>query len=241
MEVCKDVTTRDLTAHQLQNAELINDKTVAEKTNLAKMDFLSSMSHELRTPLNAILGFAQLIDAGTPPLTSTQQLRLSEILRAGEYLLELINKILDLATIESGKISLSQTSMSLIEVMAECQAILYPQAQKRDIQMSCSSLDIPLFVRADRTRLKQVLINLLSNAIKYNRDGGRVEVNFSANTAKRIRINIKDTGAGLPPEKLAQLFQPFNRLGQETSTVEGTGIGLAMSKQLVEFMGADKL
>jgi len=229
--------TRDLTAHQLQNAELINAKTVAEKADLAKTDFLSSMSHELRTPLNAILGFAQLIEAGTPPLTPTQQLRLSEILRAGWYLLELINEILDLATIESGKISLSQTSMSLIEVMSECQAIIYPQAQKRDIRMSFSSLDTPLFVRADRTRLKQVLINLLSNAIKYNRDGGMVEVSFSASTSERIRISVKDTGAGLPPEKLTQLFQPFNRLGQEAGTIEGTGIGLAVSKQLVELMG----
>ncbi len=229
--------TRDLTAHQQYHVKLVRAKNVAEKANLAKTDFLSSMSHELRTPLNAILGFAQLIEAGTPPLTPTQQLRLSEILRAGWYLLELINEILDLATIESGKISLSQTSMSLIEVMSECQAIIYPQAQKRDIRMSFSSLDTSLFVRADRTRLKQVLINLLSNAIKYNRDGGMVEVSFSASTSERIRINVKDTGAGLPPEKLTQLFQPFNRLGQEASTVEGTGIGLAVSKRLVELMG----
>ena len=221
---------------QDKNVELERTKLVAEKANLAKSEFLSSMSHELRSPLNAILGFAQLMDSGTPELTPKQKSSTSQILQAGWYLLELINEILDLALIESGKLSLSMESISLPEVLHDCQTMVEPLARKDNIRMSFPQFDKPCFVRADRTRIKQVLINLLSNAIKYNRSGGSVEVTFCAITPERMQISVQDTGDGLSPEKLAQLFQPFNRLGQEAGTEEGTGIGLVVSKRLVELM-----
>jgi PAS domain S-box-containing protein len=220
-------------------AELISAKAAAEKASLAKSDFLSNMSHELRSPLNAILGFAQLMESGSPLPTPAQKASIDQILHAGWYLLELINEILDLALIESGKLSMSQEPMSLVDVMLECQAMIEPQAQKSGIRMSFPQLELPYFVKADRTRVKQVLVNLLSNAIKYNRIQGTVEVSCRLNTAKRIRISVRDTGEGLSPEKLAQLFQPFNRLGQEASAEEGTGIGLVVSKRLVELMGGE--
>ncbi|CAG1003051.1 partial two-component system, sensor histidine kinase and response regulator, partial [Methylophilaceae bacterium] len=219
--------------------ELTNAKAAAEKANLAKSDFLSSMSHELRSPLNAILGFAQLMESGSSLPTPTQRASIEQILQAGWYLLELINEILDLALIESGKLSLSLEPIYLPEVLLDCQAMIEPQAQKSGIHMSFPQNDCPFFVKADRTRVKQVLINLLSNAIKYNRAGGTVEVTCSTNRAERIRISVQDTGEGLSPEKLAQLFQPFNRLGQEASAEEGTGIGLVVSKRLVELMGGE--
>ena len=210
---------------------------VAEKANLAKSDFLSSMSHELRTPLSAILGFAQLIESGTPPPTPTQKRSVDQILQAGWYLLELINEILDLALIESGKLSLSLEPMGLSDVLLECAAMIEPQAHKRDIQVSFPPFGARFFVNADRTRVKQVLINLLSNAIKYNRIGGSVQVTCIELMPGRIRISIKDTGEGLSPEQIEQLFQPFNRLGQESNVEEGTGIGLVMTKRLIELMG----
>lgn len=216
--------------------ELTHAMAVAEKANLAKSDFLSSMSHELRTPLNAILGFAQLMESGAPVPTPSQKRNLEQILKAGWYLLELINEILDLALIESGKVTLSEEPVSLIEVMLECRAMIEPQAQKRNIGMTFPRFDIPIFVKADRTRVKQVLINLLFNAIKYNKPGGSVAVECTANPPDSVRISVRDTGKGLTPEQLAQLFQPFNRLGKETSTEEGTGIGLVVTKRLVELM-----
>ncbi len=216
--------------------ELEKAKAIAEKANLAKSDFLSSMSHELRSPLNAILGFAQLIESDTPAPTPSQKANIDQILHAGWYLLELINDILDLAVIESGRLSLSLESVSLPEVMLECQAMIEPLAQKRGISMTFPQFAEPCFIKADRTRLKQVLINLLSNAIKYNQTGGRVSVECSLGTPERVRISVRDTGAGLSPEKLAQLFQSFNRLGQETGGEEGTGIGLVVSKRLMELM-----
>ncbi|MFU8789211.1 MAG: ATP-binding protein [Methylobacter sp.] len=222
---------------QLAKTQLQSAKIVAEKANLAKSDFLSSMSHELRTPLNAILGFAQLLEFGTPPPTAAQMIRLHQITKAGWYLLDLINEILDLAVIESGKLSLSQEPVSLIEVMRECEVMIESQAQQHGIRLNFIAFDSSWFASADRTRVKQVLINLLSNAIKYNRELGTVEVKCIAITSGRIRISIKDSGKGLSPEKLLQLFQPFNRLGQETGVEEGTGIGLVVTKQLVELMG----
>ena len=210
---------------------------VAEKANLAKSDFLSSMSHELRTPLSAILGFAQLIESGTPAPTIAQKRSVDQILKAGWYLLDLINEILDLALIESGKLPISLEPISLAEVVRECQAMIGPQAQKYNIAMTFPIFEIPYFVKADRTRVKQVLINLLSNAIKYNKLGGTVVVDCIVSSPARIRISIKDTGVGLEADKLAQLFQPFNRLGQEASVEQGTGIGLVVSKRLIELMG----
>jgi signal transduction histidine kinase/AmiR/NasT family two-component response regulator len=217
---------------------VLNDAmAAAEKANRAKTEFLSSMSHELRTPLNAILGFAQLIETGAPPPTLPQKRNLDQILKAGWYLLELINEILDLALIESGKVTLSGEPVSLVEVMLECRAMIEPQAQKRGIRMTFPRFEIPYFVKADRTRVKQVLINLLFNAIKYNRPGGAVAVEYSLRPPDWIRIRVRDTGEGLAPEQLAQLFQPFNRLGQEASAEPGTGIGLVVTKRLVELMG----
>jgi signal transduction histidine kinase/CheY-like chemotaxis protein len=210
---------------------------VAEKANLAKSDFLSSMSHELRTPLSAILGFAQLMESGTPLPTPSQKRSIDQILKAGWYLLDLINEILDLALIESGKLSLSLEPISLTDVMLECQAMIEPQAQKRGIGVTFPQLEMRYFVEADRTRVKQALINLLSNAIKYNRTGGTVVVDCIASSPGRIRICVTDTGEGLAAEKLVQLFQPFNRLGQEANVEEGTGIGLVVCKRLVELMG----
>ena len=219
--------------------ELNNAVTVADQANLAKSEFLSSMSHELRTPLNAILGFAQLIEGGTPPPTTTQRRSLDQILKAGWYLLDLINEILDLAMIESGKLSLSVEPILLAEVMRESAAMIEPKAQKRRIQVAFPQLGIPYRIQADRTRVKQILINLLSNAVKYNRVGGTVTVECSVRVPGRIRISITDTGAGLAPVQLAQLFQPFNRLGQEERGGEGTGIGLVVCKRLVELMGGE--
>jgi signal transduction histidine kinase/ActR/RegA family two-component response regulator len=224
-------------ALQDKNAELESAKFVAEKANLAKSDFLSSMSHELRSPLNAILGFAQLMESDATPQTATQKESTGQILQAGWYLLNLINEILDLAMVESGKLLLSLEPMSLGEVMLECQTMIEPQAQKFGISMSFCKLVKPLFVLADRTRVKQILINLLSNAIKYNRARGAVIVECAASSPERILISVKDTGPGLSTDKLAQLFQPFNRLGQEAGGEEGTGIGLVMTKRLVELMG----
>jgi signal transduction histidine kinase/CheY-like chemotaxis protein len=222
---------------QLTQAELENAKTVAEKANYAKSEFLSSMSHELRTPLNAILGFAQLLEVGSPPPTDVQTGRLHQIIKAGWYLLDLINEILDLALIESGKISLSNEPVLLINVIHECQAMIESLAQQRDIQLNFLPFDQTLSVYADRIRVKQILINLFSNAVKYNREHGTVDVKCAQCSPERIRISIKDSGGGMSPEMLTQLFQPFNCLGQENGNEQGTGIGLVVTKQLVELMG----
>jgi PAS domain S-box-containing protein len=221
---------------QEKNIELERATCVAEKANLAKSEFLSSMSHELRTPLGAILGFAQLMESGVPKPTTAQTRSIDQILKAGWHLLELINEILDLALIESGKLSMSLESLSLAEVMRECETMIEPQAQKHGISLVFAPCETPCFINGDRTRVKQILINLLSNAIKYNNGGGTVSVASDLSKAETIRISIRDTGAGLDPEQLAQLFQPFNRLGQE-ATIEGTGIGLVICKRLVELMG----
>jgi len=227
--------TRDLTERNKVEAILTDAKAIAEKANLAKSDFLSSMSHELRSPLNAILGFAQLMESDLPAPTPSQQESIGQILNAGWYLLELINEILDLAVIESGKLSMSLEPVSLVEVMLECRSMIEPLAQRRGIHMTFPTFDVPHMVKADRTRIKQVLINLLTNAIKYNQLGGSVVVDCCATTTTgHVRVTVTDTGPGLTPEKLDQLFQPFNRLGQGSE--EGTGIGLVVSKRLVELM-----
>ena len=237
--VARDVTERKRFEQALQetNVEMESAKSAAEKANLAKSDFLSGMSHELRSPLNAILGFAQLMSTATPPPTETQNESITQILQAGWHLLKLINEILDLSVVESGKVSLSLEPVALSEVLSECQTMMQEQAQQRGIVMSFPQFKQPSFVWADQTRLKQIVINLLSNAIKYNQVKGQVTVEYALMPSDRIRISFKDTGAGLTPEKMAQLFQPFNRLGQEGGSVSGTGIGLVVTKQLVELLG----
>ncbi|MFN0161923.1 MAG: ATP-binding protein [Burkholderiales bacterium] len=228
---------RDNTARKRFEAELGAALALADRASRAKTDFIAGMSHELRTPLNAILGFAQLLDTGVPAPTLTQKRDLGQILKAGWYLLELINEILDLALIESGKLSLSQEPVALADLLPECLAMVESQAVERGIAIGLPRFDAPVYVQADRTRFKQVLINLLSNAIKYNRDNGRVDLTCEARPEGRLRIGVRDTGSGLTPEQLGQLFQPFNRLGRESGAQEGAGIGLVVTKRLVGLMG----
>ena len=224
-------------ALQDTNVELKSAKAAAEKANQAKSDFLSSMSHELRSPLNAVLGFAQVLASEkNPPPSVEQRVSIDQILQAGWYLLRLINEILDLSMIESGKISLSQEAMLLSDVLADCEGMISPQAITRGILVTFPVLRDTGYVQADRTRLKQVMLNLLSNAIKYNREGGAVIVECAVREPGRMRISVRDTGPGLAPDQLTQLFQPFNRLGRENGNEEGTGIGLVVTKQLVELM-----
>ncbi len=232
-----------LALEELVNAralELISARestAAAEAANVAKSDFLASMSHELRSPLNAILGFTQLLETGKPPPTDTQSERIHQILKAGWHLLNLINEILDLAAVESNKLTVLQEPVLLIDVMRECQSMLESQARDCSIHLHFHPFDSTWFVNADRTRVIQVLINLLTNAIKYNSEQGTVKVECAERVPGRIRISVRDSGMGLPHEKLLQLFQPFNRLGQEIGTKEGTGLGLVVAKRLVELMG----
>jgi PAS domain S-box-containing protein len=235
----KDITVRMQLDQQLRerNAELLLARQVADKANLAKSEFLTNMSHELRSPLNAILGFAQLMDGGTTAPTAAQKIAIDQILHGGWYLLELINEILDLSAIESGQLSLSLDPVPLAEVLQACQAMIEHKATTSGIVVTFPTAEQACRVLADPRRLKQVLVNLLSNAIKYNRPNGSVAVSWELRPGARVRILVKDGGLGLAAEQVAQLFQPFNRLGQESSAVEGTGIGLVVSKGLVEMMG----
>ncbi len=220
-------------------AELTSAKIAAEKASLAKSDFIVQMSHELRTPLQVILGFAQLMESAMPPLPLAQKENLTQISLAGRYLLDLSNGVLDLALIESGKAALSLEPASLTEVLRRCFSLIEPQAKKRRIAITFPTFETPLFVKTDETRLKQVLMNLLVNAVSYNKPGGSVKVICTPGLTApdSIRISVVDSGHGMTPEKLLQLFQPFNRLGQEAGNERGLGIGLVVSKQLVELMG----
>ncbi len=230
-------TATDVTRRKRIESDLIAALAAAENANQAKSDFLSRMSHELRSPLNAVLGFAQLLQCGQPPPTARQEESVQEILKGGWYLLGLIDEILDLTLIESGRLSCVLVPVPLAEVLDDCRALMEGQAEAQGIRLSFAPLDDGWIVIADRNRLKQVLINILSNATKYNRKGGTVEVHCEPIGQDRLCIRIEDSGFGLSPEQLDQVFQPFERLGQESGAIEGTGIGLALSKRLVELMG----
>ena len=237
----RDVTERHRLDQALleKNIELEEAISVAEKANQAKSEFLSSMSHELRSPLNAILGFAQLLETDIQPLSSVQKQNIEQILQAGWHLLKLIDEILDLSKIEAGQVSLSPEPVSLAEVILECHSMVESQAKQLGINLKLPKFENPIYVKADRIRIIQVITNLLSNAIKYNESKGTVEINYSKHIPDRVRISIRDTGIGLTTAQISQLFQPFNRLGQEGSGVEGTGIGLVVAKRLVELMGGE--
>ncbi len=227
----------DTTERKNNERALMVARATADEANRAKSDFLLNMSHELRSPLSSILGFTQLIQGGKPPPTPAQQDSVEQILSAGWYLLGLINEILDLTSIESGKTVLTTRVMAMSEVLDDCQALIAPQAQRSGIRVGFPALDGPCAVQADPMRTKQVLINLLTNAIKYNRAGGQVDVRCTVVPGQTVRISVEDTGQGLSPVQLDQLFEPFNRLGQELGAEPGTGIGLVICKRLVEQMG----
>jgi hypothetical protein len=231
------ISHQNITENRRIEADLRQAKETAERANQAKSDFLSSMSHELRTPMNAILGFAQLLEQD-PVLDQDQRENVHEILQAGEHLLELINDILDLAKIESGKVELTIEPLLLQTIVNECQTLLEPLAAAKNIRLIVHDFK-EIGILADRVRIKQVLINLLSNAIKYNTIDGHVEFSYTQNTSKTdwIRITVTDNGPGLAPEQIEHLFEPFTRFVKDDTKIEGTGIGLAVSRRLIEAMG----
>ncbi len=231
------IATIDISARKRAEAALIGAMATADRANRAKSEFLSRMSHELRTPLNVILGFAQVLQLD--PLDPNQDEAVGHILGAGRHLLDLINDVLDLSRMESGRTTFSIEPVSVAEAIEDSLGLIQPLAADRHI----ATRFIPdeaargLLAMSDRQRLKQVLLNLLSNAVKYNRDGGSVTVTCALTGTGEVRIQVADTGPGIDPEKLDLLFQPFERLGAEATTVEGTGLGLALSKRFVEAMG----
>ncbi len=226
----------DITERKAAQQALAAARDEAERLSHAKSEFLSRMSHELRTPLNAVLGFAQLLAGDTAePLTPRQRERVHELQRGGTHLLDLINDVLDLARIEAGTLRLQPQAVALADAVRECQALVAPLMQQHGVQLEVQG-PAGCHVQADPTRLRQVLLNLLSNAAKYNRPGGRAQLRW-ADAGARLRLEVHDEGAGLTPAQQARLFSPFERLGAEQGTVEGTGIGLALSKWLVERMG----
>lgn len=227
---------RDITDQKAGEQALAAAKLEAERANRAKSDFLSRMSHDLRTPLNAILGFAQLLEMDG--LRHDQHDSVRHILKGGEHLLDLINEVLDLARIESGHLSLSPEPVAIGDVVRHVVDLIRPLAAQRRITVDDEGIRTcdGRHLMADRQRLNQILMNLLSNAVKYNRAGGRVAVMCEDVPNDRTRIRVTDTGAGIPPHKLQLLFQPFERLGADQSEVEGTGLGLALSKALAEAM-----
>jgi signal transduction histidine kinase/CheY-like chemotaxis protein len=215
--------------------QLTAARDVAERANRAKSEFLSRMSHELRTPMNAVLGFAQLL-ALDATLASRPREFLDHIMRAGKHLLHLINDVLDLAHVESGRMSLSPEPLPIDDILREVIALMKPLALQHGVTIELAALPDAV-VRGDRLRVKQVLLNLLSNAIKYNRPGGWVRIGGEPAAPGMQRVVVADSGQGIGPEGMAQLFEPFARLGAEHGAIEGTGIGLSITRRLVEMMG----
>lgn len=231
-------TVQDITERVRTEQMLIAARDEADRANQAKSEFLSSISHELRTPMNAILGFAQLIECD-PEIQPVQRENAQEILRAGHHLLGLINQVLDLARVESGTIKINLEPVELDWVLDECLSLVESLAQRYNITVKADEM-APAVVYADRLRLKQAILNVLSNAIKYNRPGGEVHLRSSHSAdGQRLYLHITDSGIGIPRERFADVFEPFNRLDWENSAVEGTGIGLPLTLKLLELMGGD--
>jgi PAS domain S-box-containing protein len=232
-------TLWDVTDDVTRAAELRHARALAEAASSAKSEFLASMSHELRTPLNSILGFAQLLQRDKKaPLTDRQNDKLEHVLSGGEHLLRLIDDILDLSRIESGRVVVSIEPVGVSEVLAEVRTTLAPMANRASIILSIAPLEDPaVVVLADRTRFAQILINYGSNAVKYGKSGGRITLRVSARDDGFLRVEVEDDGIGIPAEKQDKIFEPFHRAGQEAGPIQGTGIGLAISKRLATLMG----
>ena len=229
---------RDITERKRVEQELISAWKAADAANQAKSEFLSSMSHELRTPLNAILGFAQMQrDYPDQPLTDEQRASVEHIVEGGQHLLALINDVLDLSKIESGSVDLDLEPIDVEQAVRQSIALVQPLADERGVSFVLNGgFESRVYVLADHSRLKQVLLNLLSNAVKYNREGGSVTLDAVATEAGRLRVSITDTGPGISADNHDEVFRPFSRVGMEASKIEGTGIGLTISRQLVESM-----
>ncbi|ARM92040.1 sensor histidine kinase protein (plasmid) [Rhizobium sp. CIAT894] len=227
--------TRDITERKQFEEALLAAREDAVRASNAKSEFLSRMSHELRTPLNAVLGFAQLLDMDVTDAESRESV--AQILRAGRHLLSLIDEVLDMARIEAGRMDLAIEAQPVAEVIDEAVSLARPLCCKQQIRIEVIEAEPDLTVMADRRRLLQVFLNLLSNAVKYNRPLGSVTVSRRAVDGGRVRIEVSDTGPGIPADRVARLFTPFDRLGAERISQEGTGLGLALSKHLIDAMG----
>ncbi|HEY5923821.1 MAG TPA: PAS domain S-box protein [Kofleriaceae bacterium] len=226
----------DITEDRHRSDELRRAREQAEAASAAKSEFLASMSHELRTPLNAVLGFAQLLQRDKKqPLSERQLERVDHVLRGGEHLLRLIDEVLDLSRIEAGAVAISLEPVEIASVLHEVMATLDPVAQRAGVELTAAHGTLPDRVLADRTRLAQILMNFGSNAIKYNHSGGHVRFELARNEDV-LRISVADDGIGIPEDKRGKIFEPFHRAGQETGPIQGTGIGLAISKRLAELM-----
>jgi PAS domain S-box-containing protein len=232
----------DITERKKMEKELINARNEAQKANKAKSEFLSRMSHELRTPMNSILGFAQLLEMGE--LNEKQTRGVNHILKSGKYLLNMINEVLELSRIESGRLSLSIENIHLAVLIDEILDFIHPQAESKKIEIEKADINSDLIVKADKQKLKQVLINLLINSVKYNKESGRIDIKTEINkdgkqNENRIRIMVTDTGIGISSENQKKLFSPFERIGADKTSIEGTGLGLTVSKKLIEAMNGN--
>jgi protein-histidine pros-kinase len=231
---------RDVTARRQFEAELEEARSRAQAANRAKSDFLASMSHELRTPLNAVLGFGELLQLDLDHTLTQRQLDyIGHVIEAGRHLLTLVNEVLDLSGVEAGRLRLSIDSVPVAEALAEVVTTMQPLADQAEIRFAVVAAESIGAVRADRVRLHQILLNLVTNAIKYNRPGGSVTLTAHASTPGRIRFEVTDTGIGISAEDQASLFQPFQRLDPARARADGFGIGLALSRKLVEAQGGE--